>query len=109
MASVGISMKGQNVWHTGKPVLSARNSTTTPVAVSQEEAQVVDADSDRDSVLHIEVEKVGKKPLAKVKVKTNKQARELICQLDTAASCNVLARRDYEKLDKPKLHNTHYV
>jgi len=61
---------------------------------SKEDAQVVDADSDRDSVLHIEVEKVGKKLLAKVKVNTNKQARELTCQIDTAASCNVLARRD---------------
>jgi len=67
---------------------------------------VVDADSDRDSILHIEVEKVRKKLLAKVKVKTNKQARELTCQLDSATSCNVLARRDYEKLDKPKLHNS---
>ena len=50
---------------------------------SGEEAQMVDADSDQDSVLHIEVEKVGKKLLAKVKVKTNKQAQELTCQLDT--------------------------
>ena len=67
---------------------------------------MVDADSDQDSVLHIEVEKVGKKLLAKVKVKTNKQAQELTCQLDTAASCNVLARRDYEKLGKPKLDSS---
>jgi len=35
VASVGNSMKGQNVRHTRKPVLSARNSTTMPVAVSQ--------------------------------------------------------------------------
>jgi len=35
VASVGNSMKGQNVRHTGKPILSARNSTTMPVAGSQ--------------------------------------------------------------------------
>ena len=39
-------------------------------------------------------------------MKTNKQAQELTCQLDTAASCNVLARRDYEKLGKPKLDSS---
>jgi len=35
VASVDNSMKGQNVRHTGKPVSSARSSTTTPIAVSQ--------------------------------------------------------------------------
>ena len=52
-------------------------------------------------VLQIAVEKVGKKLLAKVPVVVNGREQTLECQLDTAASCNVMALRDLQKLGLP--------
>ena len=36
-----------------------------------------------------------------------KGTKQVVCQLDTAASCNVMTRMDYEKLGKPKLKKSH--
>ena len=64
---------------------------------------VEDAESDSD-ILHIQVDKVGKKLLATINVHhADSGDRELRCQLDTAASCNVLSVSDYEKLGSPTM------
>eukprot|EP00731_Ephydatia_muelleri_P018422 Em0011g462a len=51
-----------------------------------------------EEVLLISVDKVGKKLLAQVPFRVNGRTQTIVCQLDTAASCNVLARSDYRKL-----------
>ena len=51
-----------------------------------------------EEVLLISVEKVGKKLLTQVPFRVNGRTQTIVCQLDTAASCNVLARSDYRKL-----------
>ena len=62
-----------------------------------------DAESDSD-ILHIHVDKVGRKLLATINVHhADSGDTELICQLDTAASCNVLSVSDYEKLGSPTM------
>ena len=40
-----------------------------------------------------------------------KGTKQVTCQLDTAASCNVMTKMDYEKLGKPKLKKsrTHLI
>ena len=53
-----------------------------------------------EEVLLISVEKVVKKLLANVEIQVGSCKRSLVCQLDMAASCNVLAWGDY---GKPKL------
>ena len=64
---------------------------------------VVDAESDSD-ILHIQVDKVGKKLLATINVHhADSGDTELRCQLHTAASCNVLSVSDYEKLGSPTM------
>ena len=64
---------------------------------------VEDAESDSD-ILHIQVDKVGKKLVATINVHhADSGDTELRCQLDTAASCNVLSVSDYEKLGSPTL------
>ena len=74
-----------------------------------EEAVEVDSDSGEEwvrshaeDIFQIQVE-VGRKLLAKVVFQVKKGTKQVICQLDTAASCNVMTRMDYEKLGKPKL------
>ena len=48
--------------------------------------------------MHIQVDKVGKNLLATINVHhADSGDTELRCQLDTAASCNVLSVSDYEK------------
>ena len=60
------------------------------------------SENEDQSVLQIAVtEKVGKKVLAKVPVVLNGREQTLECQLDTAASCNVMALRDFQKLGLP--------
>ena len=70
--------------------------------VTKEEEECVLGDSEEEVML-ISVEKVGKKLLANVEIQVGGSKRSLVCKLDTAASCNVLAWRDYVKLRKPKL------
>ena len=62
-------------------------------------------DAERDSdILHIQVDKVGKKLLATINVHhADSGDTELRCQLDTAASCNVLSVSDYEKMGSPTI------
>lgn len=55
--------------------------------------------SSDEEVMMIAVEKVGKKLLARVPGDNNQVV--LTCQLDTAASCNVMSTRDYWKLGNP--------
>ena len=57
-------------------------------------------------MLHIEVKNVGKKLLAMVTFKVKGATTELECQLDTAASCNVMAYQDYIKLGKPNIEKS---
>ena len=45
----------------------------------------------------------SRKLLAKVVFQVEKGTKQVTCQLDTAASCNVMTKMDYEKLGKPKL------
>ena len=65
------------------------------------------APDSEEEVLLITVEKVGKKLLAKVPFRRTVSSRdlEIVCQLDTAASCNVLTMADYEKLGCPPCGN----
>ena len=74
--------------------------------------ETVEADSDSgeertrshaEDVFQIQVEKVGRKLLAKVVFQVEKGTKRVVFQLDTAASCNVMTKMDYEKLGKPKL------
>ena len=57
-------------------------------------------------MLQITVEKVGKKLLAQVPVMVNGWEQTLECQLDTAASCNVIALRDFQTLGWPPLQKS---
>ena len=50
--------------------------------------------------------KVGKKLLAEVPVMVNGREQTIECQLDTAASCNVMALRDFQKLVRPPLQKS---
>ncbi|KAL5477674.1 hypothetical protein EMCRGX_G024499, partial [Ephydatia muelleri] len=55
-----------------------------------------------EEVLLITVKKVGKKLIAKVPLRIDSaRTLEIDCQLDTAASCNVLTVADYRKLGCP--------
>ena len=52
----------------------------------------------------MQVDKVGRKLLATINVHhADSGDTELRCQLDTAASCNVLSVSDYEKLGSPTM------
>ena len=61
-----------------------------------------------EEVLLITVKKVGKKLLAKVPFRRRDSScdLEIDCQLDTAASCNVLTMADYEKLGCPPVETS---
>ena len=62
-----------------------------------------DAESDSD-ILHIQVDKVGRKLLATINVHhADSGDKELRCQLDTPVRCNVLSVSDYEKLGSPTM------
>eukprot|EP00731_Ephydatia_muelleri_P025251 Em0017g334a len=56
-----------------------------------------------EDVFQIQVEKVGRKLLAKVVFQVERGTKQVVCQLDTAASCNVMTKMDHEQLGKPKL------
>ncbi|KAL5481461.1 hypothetical protein EMCRGX_G021622 [Ephydatia muelleri] len=59
-----------------------------------------------EEVLHITVRKCGKKLLARMQfIVVNKKVM-VECQMDTAATCNVLSWRDYLVLGKPALENS---
>ena len=60
-------------------------------------------------VLLITVERVGKKLLARVQFHIEGRVKMVTCQLDTAASCNVMSRADYNKLGCPKLTTSNVV
>ena len=62
--------------------------------------------SDDDYVCLIAVEKVGKKFLAKVPFRVKGRTQTIVCQLDAAASCNVLAASDYRRLGSPGLQKS---
>ena len=61
------------------------------------------AEDSGEDVLLISVEKVGKKLLANVEVQVGGRKRSLVCQLDTAASCNVLAWGDFVKIRETQI------
>ena len=65
---------------------------------------VEEADSESD-ILHIQVDKVGRKLLATINVQANScdTTTHLRCQLDTAATCNVLSVTDYQKRGRPTM------
>ena len=67
---------------------------------------VRDDESDND-VLHIRVEHVDRKLLADVRVMSGGRAQTLKCQLDTAASCNVLSVKDHKALGSPLMTTSH--
>ena len=52
------------------------------------------------------VEKVGKKLWAQVLVMVNGWEQTLECQLDTTASCNVMALQDFQMLGLPPLQKS---
>jgi hypothetical protein len=81
------------------------------VCKSKEEAQMVDyeVDSDDEDTLAVDVEKVGKKLLAHLNLREDQNIKALTCQIDTAASCNVMAYRDYQKLGRPELKQSNTV
>ena len=54
-----------------------------------------------EDVFQIQVEKVGRKLLAKVVFQVERGTKQVVCQLDTAASCNVMTKMDHEQLGKP--------
>ena len=62
-----------------------------------EEENVTPTRSDEE-VLMIAVEKVGKKLLAQVPFRVSGCTQVIVCQLDTAASCNILSLSDHRKL-----------
>lgn len=56
-----------------------------------------------EEVLLITVERVGKKLLARVQFRVEGRSKMVVCQLDTAASCNVMSMADYNNLGCPEL------
>ena len=68
---------------------------------------VEEADSDSD-ILHIQVDKVGRKLLATIDAQADScdTSTQLRCQLDTAATCNVLSVSDYHKLGRPAMQSS---
>ena len=81
-------------------VCRARDRTTHMISDSLSES------GSEEAVLLITVEKIGKKILARVPLRGRDRVETIECQLDTAASCNVMSVLDYEKLGKPKLRNS---
>ena len=59
-----------------------------------------------EEVLHITVRKCGKKLLARMQFIVANKKVMVECQMDTAATCNVLSWRDYLVLGKPALENS---
>ena len=82
-------------------VRSARGSTILQGFGSSahlvEEENVIPTGSDEE-VLMIAVEKVGKKLLAQVPFRVSGCTQVIVCQLDTAALCNILSLSDHRKL-----------
>ena len=66
-------------------------------------------DSDDEDILAVDVEKVGKKLLAYLNLREDQNMKALTCQIDTAASCNLMAYRDYQKLVRPELKQSNTV
>ena len=64
---------------------------------------------ERDEVLLITVERVRKKLLARVQFCIEGRFKMVVCQLDTAAPCNVMSMADYNKLGCPKLTTSNVV
>ena len=81
-------------------VCRARDRTTHMISDTLSES------GSEEAVLLITVEKIGKKLLARVPLRGRDRVETIECQLDTAASCNVMSVLDYEKLGKPKLRNS---
>ena len=83
---------------------NARSKDTRLVA-SSEEKQGEDI-----PVLLIQVEKVGKKLLAELHCQgKGHKINKLLCQLDSAASCNVLSYQDYCTIGQPKLDRSQTI
>ena len=71
------------------------------------QVHLIGEDSDSD-ILHIKVDNIENKLLATVNVLTEGQvSKQITCQLDTAATCNVLSVKDYHKLGDPPLKPSH--
>ena len=61
-------------------------------------------------MLLIRVEKVGKKLLAELHCQgKGHKINKLLCQLDSAASCNVLSYQDYCTIGQPKLDRSQTI
>jgi len=92
-----------------KPHHFARCCRTTKTPSTNKRVYRVEADetdSDSTDILHIQVDKVGRKLMATIRVHPEGNAStvtQLRCQLDTAATCNVLSVNDYNKLGSPQL------
>ena len=77
----------------------------TQLVASSEEKQDEDV-----PVLSIRVEKIGKKLLAELHCQgKGHKMNKLQCQLDSAASCNVLSYQDYCTIGQPKLDRSQTV
>ena len=66
-------------------------------------------EEDKEDILQIVVQKLGRKLMAKMQLEWNRKSEVLGCQVDTAASCNVLTYSDYCKLRKPEMKNSKTV
>ena len=73
----------------------------------QNVTQMVESGREEEECLFIQVEKRGRKLLAVLSLSGVKRLSvELTCQLDSAATCNVLSHRDYLQLGKPRLEHS---
>ena len=71
------------------------------------QSNLIGEDSDSD-ILHIKVDNIEHKLLATVNVLTEGQvSKQITCQLDTAATFNVLSVKDYRKLGDSSLKPSH--
>ena len=71
------------------------------------QVHLIGEDSDSDT-LHIKVDNIEHKLLATVNVLAEGQvSKQITCQLDTAATCNMLSVKDYHKLGDPPLKPIH--
>ena len=81
--------------------------TPTQTLLVEESVESEEDVAEPHLVFQISVRKVDKKLLAQVLVIVNGQKKTMECQLDTAASCNVMSCQDFKKLGCPCLRESH--
>ena len=67
------------------------------------------SEEDEEDLMQTVVQKMGRKLMAKMQLEWNRKNVELDCQVDTAASCNVLTYSDYCRLGNQEMKKSKTV